>query len=92
MTERTLCGAQPMHAARLCSTAPDAGLRRRLGMCLQAQRLYSAIESLANYIEAEALGDRADRVREENETLHRVALRSYLRKYGGGWSAHGDRM
>ncbi len=61
---------------------PDAGFSRRLEMCLRAQRLYSAIETLANYIEAEALGDRAARVREENEALHRVALRSYKRRYG----------
>ena len=63
---------------------PDAGFSRRLEMCLRAQRLYSAIETLASYIEAEALGDSADRVREENETLHRVALRSYKRRYGTG--------
>ena len=63
---------------------PDAGFSRRLEVCRRAQRLYRAIESLADYIEAEALGDRADRVREENETLHRVVLLTYFRKYGGG--------
>ena len=70
--------------ADLLPYRPDVGFSQRLEVCLRAQRLYRAIESLANYIEADVLGERADRVREENETLHRVALRSYKRRYGAG--------
>ena len=75
---------QEASLADLLPYRPDFGFNQRLEVCLRAQRLYGAIESLANYIEAEALGHRADRVREENETLHREALRSYKRRYGAG--------
>ena len=75
---------QEASLADLLPYRPDFGFNQRLEVCLRAQRLYRAIESLANHIEAEALGHRADRVREENETLHRVALRSYKRRYGAG--------
>ena len=70
--------------AEMFPHGPDAGFSQRLEVCLRAQRLYSAIEGAAEYIEADALEEGSDSFREERKARHQVAVRSYTLRYGAG--------
>ncbi len=70
--------------ADLLRREPDAAFRQRFETCLRAQKLYAPIEAAAEYIEAEALEDRADAVRAERRAQYRETQRAYRRRYGAG--------
>ncbi|HKG91542.1 MAG TPA: phosphotransferase [Gemmatimonadaceae bacterium] len=80
-----LLGPSPRRVRQ--ADARDAGdlappLRERLELYARATLLDWAVDSLADYIDADASPEHRDRVRAEKERVHREAVRAYEERYG----------